>query len=155
LAASAIHATTPPEPSPSFSRPQFRYRHADHRRIRPWSLRHYRHAAPHAGGTAELHAGNHRLGHVSARRRQRRYQDDRWAPHQSLPAATFSAALPNWLQASGLVAQDPRVWALLGQTLFSQAEMIGFLDVFQWITILFFCLLPLTLLIPRRVLPTG
>ncbi|EGQ63654.1 drug resistance transporter, EmrB/QacA family protein, partial [Acidithiobacillus sp. GGI-221] len=68
---------------------------------------------------------------------------------------TFSATLPNWLQASGLAPQDPRVWALLGQTLFSQAEMIGFLDVFQWITIIFFCLLPLILLIPKRILPTG
>ncbi|MHB0872497.1 MAG: DHA2 family efflux MFS transporter permease subunit [Acidithiobacillus ferrooxidans] len=68
---------------------------------------------------------------------------------------TFSATLPNWLQASGLAPQDPRVWALLGQTLYSQAEMIGFLDVFQWITIIFFCLLPLILLIPRRILPTG
>ncbi|MHB1532853.1 DHA2 family efflux MFS transporter permease subunit [Acidithiobacillus sp.] len=67
----------------------------------------------------------------------------------------FSAALPGWQQASGLPPQDPRTWALLSQTLFRQAEMIAFLDVYQWITILFFCLLPLALLIPRRIPPAG
>ncbi|MHB1532841.1 hypothetical protein [Acidithiobacillus sp.] len=67
----------------------------------------------------------------------------------------FSAALPGWQQASGLPPEDLRTWALFGPTLFRQAEMITFLDVFPWITIFFFCLLPLALLIPRRIPPAG
>jgi MFS transporter, DHA2 family, multidrug resistance protein len=70
---------------------------------------------------------------------------------QSLGGAInpYNPALGAWLDATGLSMSDPRLPQLLGFELTRQSTMIGFIEAFGFVTLSFFLLIPLVLLLRR------
>jgi DHA2 family multidrug resistance protein len=61
----------------------------------------------------------------------------------------YNPALGAWLDATGLSMSDPRLPQLLGFELTRQSTMIGFIEAFGFVTLSFFLLIPLVLLLRR------
>jgi DHA2 family multidrug resistance protein len=65
----------------------------------------------------------------------------------------FNPALQDWLALKGLALADPLAPQLLAQELARHAAMIAFVDAFWFVTLSFFAVVPLLLLLRRRALP--